>query len=485
MQWGFKLQCTKLVPMEALDIIESPAKLALQEFSDTLDGELVLPTSSGYEEIRQVWNGMIDRRPAVIVQCESIDDIKKALTFARIFELDIAVRGGGHNVAGSALVEDGVVIDLSRMKQIDIDAVTRWARVQPGVLIGELDWATQQFGLAAPMGVVTETGIAGLTLGGGLGWMRRKHGLSCDALLSVDVVTADGELVHASASENSDLFWAVRGGGGNFGIVVNFEFELFDVGPEVFFLAVAYPESEAKAVLQHTREFMEDAPEAFSPIGVLAHAPAIDEIPPYWHGEPCVILVGPYIGEVEEGREALMPLQKLGNPIFDFSDVMPYLEVQKFFDEDYPKGGRYYWKSSNLEVLTDESIEALILENAKAPSHHSTIDIWFQGGEMGRVEASVTAFGSRSADVLIGVEANWSDPSMDKSNIAWARQCIEAVLLYSDGSTYLNFPGIDEDGEERLKATYRENYTRLKQIKSKYDPKNVFKTHQNVKPLND
>ena len=422
---------------------------------------------------------MIDRRPAVIARCADTADVVASIQFASEHDLPVSVRGGGHNVSGSALLDGGFVIDLSDMRDVRVDTDTRRAVAQGGVTIGELDRATQKHGLATPMGVVTETGIAGLTLGGGMGWLRRKHGLCCDALRSVEIVTADGQTRRADATSQEDLFWAVRGGGGNFGVVTRFEYELYDVGPEVFFLLTIYPIEEAAHVLRDLSSFMSTAPDAISPLGFLAHAPALAEIPTAHHGQPCLFVVGPYAGDVQHGKEELDPVRRLGTPIADLSGPTTYLEVQQFFDEDYPSGARYYWKSVNLTELTDPAIETLIALNEDAPSPESTLDFWFQGGAMSRVGPEETAFGDRSSPLMIGIEANWHDEATDDANVAWARRCYDALQPFSDGTMYLNFPGFEEE-DTKIRDTFGANYERLAAIKHAYDPGNLFRTHQNI-----
>jgi hypothetical protein len=445
----------------------------LTAFNRRFHGTLLRPGDTGYDAARRVWNGMIDRRPALIAQCAGTDDVIAAVQFARTHDLRVAVHGGGHNVAGTALCDDGLVIDLSRMADVHVDPDARRVHAQGGATIGDVDRATQPHGLATPMGVVTETGIGGLTLGGGYGWLRRKHGLSCDALRSVDVVMADGQLITASEDEHADLFWAVRGGG-TVGVVTRFEYALYDVGPEVFFLVAIYPIAEARHVLQHMRAYMPTAPDAFSPISFMAHVPPLDEIPESSHGDPCLFVVGLYAGDVAEGERTLAPLRDLGTPIADLSGPAPYLEVQQFFDEDYPNGKRYYWTSINVKSLRDDAIDRLIALNDDAPSLESTIDLWFQGGAMGRVAPDATAFGDRSAPVLVGVEANWHDETADAANVAWARRCVEAMRPFSDGSTYLNFPGFWEEGDALQQAAHGANYERLQAIKQQYDPQGLF-----------
>jgi FAD/FMN-containing dehydrogenase len=453
----------------------------VEQFASRLRGELLHSGDAEYEEARQLWNGVIDRRPALIARCASVEDVVASVNFARENDLLLAVRGGGHNVAGTASADGGLVIDLSAMKSIDVDPERRTVRAGAGVTIGELDEATQKHGLATPMGVVSETGIAGLTLNGGLGWLRRKHGTSSDNLVSVDLVTAEGRSLTASEEKNADLFWGIRGGGGNFGVVTSFEYRLHPVGPEVMFCFVLYPGDRAKEVLCFAEEYVAEAPDEVSPLGVLGRVPSVEDFPEEWHGEQYVALLAMYAGGVEEGEEALKPLRELGNPIADLSGPMPYTEAQKILDEDYPDGWRYYWKSVNVGGLEDGVIEALMEHAEAAPSDHSTIDVWFQGGAMGRVGADESAFGDRSAPILLGIEANW-EAGEDETNIAWARACYADMRRFSGGGVYLNFPGFLEEGQGLMRDAYGENYERLVALKDEYDPTNLFRLNQNIEP---
>jgi FAD/FMN-containing dehydrogenase len=455
---------------------------AVEALAARLHGELLRPGDPGYEEARRVWNGMIDKRPALIARAASVADVINSVNFARENDLLLAVRGGGHNVAGTGTVDGGLLIDLSSMKGIKVDPEERTVHAEGGVTIGELDRKTQAFGLATPLGVVSETGIAGLTLGGGLGWLRRKYALSSDNLLSVDVVTSDGTFLTASEEENPDLFWGIRGGGGNFGVVTCFEYRLHPVGPEVMFGFVFYPGVRAREILRSLNEYMARAPDEVSPLAFLGRVPHDGMFPEEWHGEPFVAIAAMYAGEVEEGKRVLGPLRELGDPITDFSAPMPYVEAQKLLDEDYPEGGRYYWKSVNVNGLEDEAIERLIAHAQAAPSDHSTIDVWYQGGAMSRVRAEETAFGDRSSPVLLGVEANWEEPQDDEANVAWARDCVSDMRRFSDGGAYLNFPGFLEEGQKLVRDAYGENYGRLVALKDEYDPANLFHLNQNVTP---
>jgi FAD/FMN-containing dehydrogenase len=454
----------------------------VREFEGRLAGSLLLPGHAGYDEGRSVWNGMIDHRPACIVRCAGRNDVITTVNFARNNGLLVSVRGGGHNVAGNAVCDGGLVIDLSEMKGVVVDSANQTIRAEGGATIGDLDRATQAYGLAVPMGVVTETGIAGLTLGGGLGWLRRKYGLSSDNLISADVVTADGRYLKASEEEHPDLFWGLRGGGGNFGIVTSFEFQAYPVGPDVFVAFVIHPYENAKAVLQSYREWAATAPDEISSFGILWHAPEMEEIPAGYHHQPIVVLLAMYSDDPADGERALGPLRDMGQPVVDLSGVMPYLEFQQFFDEDYPAGEmHYYWKSAYLNGLSDEVIDRLIDINQNSPSPHSTLDIWQLGGAMSRIDAMESAFGDRSAPFLLGIEANWEDPAADAANIAWARQAYSLMEPYSTGAEYLNFPGLYEESDQMVRNSFGKNYARLVELKNKYDPTNFFQLNQNIK----
>ena len=460
---------------------EVPAP-AVDELASRMQGELLRPEDAGYEPARALWNGMIDRRPALIARCTDTGDVAAAVNLAREHELTLAVRGGGHGVAGHALCDGGLVVDLSQMRAIDVDPEALTARAEGGCTLGDLDRETQRHALATPLGVVTRTGIAGLTLSGGMGWLRRKHGLSCDNLISAQVVTADGGVLTASESENEDLFWAIRGGGGNFGVVTSFEYRLHPVGPEVFVCFVLYPADRATEVLQSCAQYLSGAPEAVAPLGVLGRVPEVEEIPPESHGEPYVALLAVYPGDPAEGERAVQPLREIVEPIGDLSGAMPYVEAQAVLDEDYPDGWRYYWKSVNVPELSDEVIARLVRHAAAAPSHHSTIDIWYQGGAMARVGEQETAFANRSEPYLLGIEGNWEQQSDSDENVAWVRGAYTDMRSLSSGGIYLNFPGFLEEGDQLLREGYGPNYDRLVEVKTRYDPANLFRLNANVEP---
>jgi FAD/FMN-containing dehydrogenase len=454
----------------------------VEAFKASLRGALLRPGDVDYEDTRKIHNGMIDRRPALIACCAGVADVLTGVRFAREHDLLVSVRGGGHGMPGFAVCEGGLMLDLSGMKSVHVDPQHRTVRAEAGVTWGEFDHETQAFGLATTGGVVSSTGIAGLTLGGGHGFLMRRYGLACDNLLSVDVVTADGCFLTASEEENEDLLWGIRGGGGNFGVVTSFEYRLHPVGPEVMCCFVLYPGDRAREVLKFCDEYVAEAPDEVSPLAFLGHVPPVEIFPERWHGEPYVAILVVYVGDVQEGERVLRPLRELGGPIADLSARMPYTEAQAILDEDYPNGWHYYWKSVNLDGLGDEVIERLADHAWAAPSEHSTIDVWYQGGAMARVGTSETAFGDRSSPILLGIEANWEDPQDDEVNLAWVRSCFSDMRRFSNGGLYLNFPGFLEEGEQLLRDVYGENYEQLVALKNKYDPTNLFRLNQNIKP---
>ncbi|ELZ81200.1 FAD/FMN-dependent dehydrogenase [Haloferax gibbonsii ATCC 33959] len=450
-------------------------------FEASLRGPVLRPEDAEYDEARAVWNGMIDRRPSLIVRCAGVADVVRSVNYARENDLVVAVRGGGHNVAGTAVCDDGIVIDLSEMTSVRVDPDARTAWVGGGARWADVDHETQLFGLAAPGGVVSDTGVAGLTLGGGLGHLRRKHGLSCDNLRSVELVTAAGEVVTASRDENADLFWGLRGGGGNFGVVTGFEFELHPVGPDVAMCLVFYPAADIPDRLRDFREYARSAPDEVSALtfsGVLPDEELFGDAA----SVPKLGILGCYAGPPEEGTAALAPLREFADPIADFSGVMPYVELQRLLDEDYPDGMRYYWKSLYLDGLSDDVLERLDHWTAAAPSPLSTVDIWHLGGAIADVGADESSFAGRRAPYLLGVEGNWEDPDADEENVAWVRDCIDDMRRFSDGTVYLNFPGFLEGGDETMQTTFGPAYERLVDLKDEYDPANLFRLNQNVAP---
>ncbi|HEX5940111.1 MAG TPA: FAD-binding oxidoreductase, partial [Dehalococcoidia bacterium] len=452
---------------------------AVESLAGRLRGELIRPDDPGYDVARRVWNGMIDRHPALIVRAAAVDDVVAGVNFAREQGLLVSVRGGGHNVAGHATNDGGLVIDLSAMKKISMDPQARVARAEGGVTWGELDAAAQVHGLATPGGVFSDTGIAGLTLGGGFGWIRNKYGLSADNLVGAEVVTADGKVVRASANEHPDLLWALRGGGGNFGVVTTFEFSLHPLGPEVFMVFAFHDGSgdAMKKAIQYYGDYSTTAPDEVSTLLAVGQIPPIEIFPNEIHMRPFVLFGGVYAGPVEDGKRVLQPMISFAEPLVDHSGVMPYVDAQKMFDEDYPNGMRYYWKSLNLTRLDDDVIDVIVKHARKQPSPLSTIDLWQVGGAVAR--GGDGAFYGRQAAFLLSPEANWEDPADDEANISWLRALIADAEQFSDGSRYLNFPGLQEEGETMMRQAYGARYDRLVRLKQKYDPNNLFRLNQN------
>jgi FAD/FMN-containing dehydrogenase len=453
-----------------------------ERLAESFRGELLLPSSPGYDAARRIWNGAIDRHPGCIARCTGVADVVAAVRFARERDLLVAVRSGGHGVAGHAVCDGGLVIDLSPLKGVRVDPQARTARVQAGVLWGELDRETQLHGLATVGGIVTHTGIAGLTLGGGLGWLMRKYGATVDSLLSVDVVTADGNLVTASADENPDLFWCVRGGGGNFGIVTSFEYRLHELGPIVLAGPVFYSLEDGRAVLRFYREFADDAPDELTTIFELSMAQPLPFLPAEVHGKPIVMVGACYAGPPQEGLEVVRPLKEFGDPIADLLEPKPYLALQSMFDPFVPHGWHRYWKSVELPRLTDDAIDTLV-EQASAQTSPKSYCIVFQlGGMLSRVGRDETAFTQRDAAYNVNINAVWTpeDPDAER-HIQWARDYFAAMQPHARDRVYLNFLG--DEGPHRVRQAYGSaTYDRLAELKATYDPDNFFRLNQNIHP---
>jgi FAD/FMN-containing dehydrogenase len=455
---------------------------AFDELGGTFGGELLLPTSPGYDTARRIWNGAIDRHPACIARCTGVADAVAAVRFARERDLVVAVRSGGHGVGGHALCDGGLVIDLSPMKGIRVDPQARTARAQAGVLWGELDRETQLHGLATVGGIVTHTGIAGLTLGGGIGWLMRKHGATVDNLLSADVVTAQGEIVTASEEENPDLFWAIRGGGGNFGIVTSVEYRLHRVGPIVLAGPVFHPLEDAPAVLRFYREFIAAAPDELTTIFDLSVPPPLPFLPEEVHGKPIVMVGACYAGSPDEGAEVVRPLKQFGRPIADLLEPKPYTALQSMFDPFVPHGWHRYWKSVELPPLTDDAIDTLVEHAPPVTSPRSYCIVFQLGGALARVGKDETAFSQRDAAHNVNINAVWTEEDPDaERHIAWARDFFDAMQPHAGGRVYLNFLG-DEGGNRVRQAYGARNYERLVELKRAYDPTNFFRLNQNIEP---
>jgi FAD/FMN-containing dehydrogenase len=455
---------------------------AVEAFTAGVHGAVLRPGDPGYDDARMIWNGLIDRRPALIVQCSGTADVVDAVNFAREQNLTLSIKGGGHNVAGNAVNDGGLVIDLSQMRGVHVDPSTQTVRVQGGAMWGDLDRETQLFGLAVPGGVVSTTGIAGLTLHGGVGHLRRKHGLSIDNLLSVEIVTADGRLLTASETENEELFWAVRGAGSNFGVVTSFEFNAHPVGPMVMVGAIFYPLDEARTLLPAWRDYMAQAPEELSSVALCWSIPPHEPFPPEVHGTPALVVAGVYAGSPEDGEPVVQPLRELGQPIIDLSGPWPWLGLQSGFDALFPKGALYYWKSRALAELSEEAIEEIADFGLRRPTPITDITIWHHGGAMSRVDDAETAYAGRDAPFLVTGEVSWTDPAQTDEAIAWGREFWEAMGRHSTGGLYLNFPGLGEEKEALVRAGYGPNYERLTALKAKYDPGNLFRMNLNIAP---
>ena len=445
-----------------------------------LRGELLRPGDDGYTGARTLWNAMIDRRPALIARCRGAADVVAALRFARAHDLLVAVRGGGHNIAGTAVCDGGLMIDLSPMRTVRVDPGRRTARVDPGCTLADVDHETQAFGLALPMGINSTTGIAGLTLGGGFGWLSRLHGMTIDNLLSADVVTPAGGLVRASADENADLFWALRGGGGNFGVVTSFEFRLHPVGPEVLSGLVVHPLENAPRVLRFYRSFAATLPDETAVWVVMRTAPPLPFLPAEWHGRPVIVLAAFHAGDMDEGERILEPLRDFGTPIGDAVGPHPYAAWQQAFDPLLTPGARNYWKSHDFARLDDGLLDLLVDHAARLPSDQTEIFIGQLGGAMGRVPADATAYADRDAAFAMNVHGRWETEAEDAAGIAWCREVFRQAAPYATGGAYVNFLTDEEGG--RVKDAYGANYDRLAAIKRTYDPDNLLRMNQNIPP---
>jgi FAD/FMN-containing dehydrogenase len=444
-------------------------------------GALYYPGEDEYEQARTIWNAMIDRHPAAVVRAAGADDVARAIDVARERQLLLSIRGGGHNIAGNAVCEGGLMIDLSRMKSVRIDPSRRIARVEPGVTLAELDRDAQAFGLATPLGINSTTGVAGLTLGGGFGWLSRKFGLTVDNLIGADVVLASGARVHASAVENEDLFWALRGGGGNFGVVTSFEFRLHPVGPEVTAGLVVHPFSDATKVLRGYREAVRDAPDELTCWAVLRKAPPLPFLSSEVHGHEVLVLAMCYVGPPEKAMRSLAPLRALGKPIAEHVGPMPFVAWQQAFDPLLTPGRRNYWKSHDFVELGDPAIDLLTDYAARLPSPECEFFIAHLGGAVNRVPAKATAYPHRDANFVVNVHTRWGEAAHDAVSIGWARSFFDAMAPHATGGVYVNF--MPEDEAQRVhRGAYGVNYERLSKLKAKYDPSNLFRQNQNIEP---
>jgi FAD/FMN-containing dehydrogenase len=446
-----------------------------------LRGSVSVSGEAGYEESRIVWNAMIDRKPAAIVRCLGIADVIACVKFAREHDLLLCIKGGGHNIAGLAVADGALLLDMSLMRGVWVDTAGKIAHAQAGCLLGDVDRETQVHGLAAVLGFVSQTGIAGLTLGGGFGYLTRRWGWTSDNVVGMDLVTADGRLVRASSDENADLFWGLRGGGGNFGVVTGIDYTLYPVGPEIVGGLVAWPVSEAPKVLELYRTLSEQAPPELTLVSLMRPAPPAPWLPKDMHGKPIVALLACYSGSPEEGEKIVAPIKSFGNPIGDVLVRRPYAQMQTLLDATQPKGRRYYWKSEYLPRIEPALCEKAIEHAAKIRSPHSAV-IFFQiGGALSQLEEEHSPVGNRDARYVLNLTGAWDSMDDDKANIEWAREAWNDLKSFSTGGTYINFL-TEEEGPERTQAALGKGLQRLAEVKARWDPQNVFRTNRNIKP---
>jgi len=445
----------------------------VSELKPAFGGNLLLPSDDGYDEARRIHNGMVDKHPALIAQCRGVADVVDAVKLARSQNLEIAVRGGGHNVAGRATVDDGLMIDLSLMRSVRVDRQAKTARVEGGATWLDVNRGTQIFGLATTGGAVSTTGVAGLTLGGGLGWLMPKYGMALDTLLSVDLVTADGEVARAAADENPDLYWAVRGGGGNFGVAASFEFQLYEVGPEIIGGLVAYPLSAAPEVFRFFRDVTATLPdEVFALAGLMTGE----------DGSKLVAFAMSHCGSVAEGEAAARPIKEFGEPVMDALGPITYSQLNMLLDDGFPKGARNYWKSHFLTELTDEAIDTLVDQFETCPSPMTQVFLEHFHGAATRINPTETAFALRSTGYNLAFVSQWMDSGDDQTNTDWTRAAYAAMAPYVGSNRYVNYMDHDDSGDSVLSAVYGPNVDRLKAVKAKYDPENVFHLNLNIPP---
>lgn len=452
---------------------------AIDGFRSAILGGVLGKEDAGYNEARSLWNAMIDRKPALIARCTGAADVMRCVSFGREHNILLSVRGCGHNIAGMACADGSLMIDLSSMKSVIVDAAARTAVVGPGATLRHLDHETQAFGLATPSGINSTTGIAGLTLGGGFGWLSRSLGLTIDNLLSADLVTSEGKLVRADAKQNADLFWGIRGGGGNLGIVTSFTYKLHPVGPGLLAGLIVYPFKDAPVAFRKYREFVASAPEELTCWVVLRKAPPLPFLPADVHGKEVLVLALLYSGDATEGEKLIAPLRKFGQPVGEHVGVMPFETWQQAFDPLLTPGARNYWKSHNFTELSDGAIDAMLEYAGKLPTPLSEIFVGHLGGAVNRVKPDATAYPHRDTEFIMNVHTRWEDHTQDAMCVDWARKFFDVTAQYATGGVYVNFIS---DGEQRVANAFGKNYDRLAALKKKYDPENVFRTNQNVKP---
>ena len=449
-------------------------------FKSQFRGDILRPGDGKYDEVRQIWNAMIDRKPGLIARCTSVEDVVQAVNFARTNDLLVSIRGGGHNIAGNAVCDDGIMIDMSQMKNVTVDLKTRRAKVDPGCTLADFDKAVQVHGLATPLGINSTTGVAGLTLGGGFGWLSRKYGMTVDNLLSADVVTADGRQVRASETENADLFWGLRGGGGNFGVVTSFEFQLHPVGPNVLSGLIVYPFDQAKSVLTQFARFTETMPDELNVWMVTRKAPPLPFLGSDVHGKEIVVLALCYAGDPAVGEKLIEPLRKFGTPIGEAVGVQPYTAWQQAFDPLLAPGSRNYWKSHNFSELSEGVVDMIIKYAGALPGPQCEIFIGTIGGQTTKASPDAMAYSSRDAKYVMNVHGRWDTAAEDEKGIAWAREFFAKSQPFASAGAYINF--LTQEESDRIAFAYGGTYQRLVDLKKKYDPANLFRMNQNIKP---
>lgn len=453
----------------------------LDRLNSQLSGPMIFPGDSEYEESRTVWNAMIDQNPAFVVRCIGVSDVIACVQFAREHDLLLCIKGGGHNIAGLATADGAMMLDMSLMRGVWVDTKEKVAHAQAGCLLGDVDSETQVHNLAAVLGFVSRTGIAGLTLGGGFGYLTRRWGWASDNVVGVDVVTAEGRLVHASNEENTDLFWGLRGGGGNFGVVTSINYKLYPVGAEIVGGPVAWPASEAHRVLKLYREITENAPPELTLAILMRPAPPAPWLPKEYHGKPVVIMLACYSGDPELGEEIVAPIKSLGEPVGDILMRRPYTQLQSLLDATQPKGRRYYWKSEYLPAVEESLCDKAIEHADSISSPHSAVILFHIAGALNGREDAHSPVGNRDANYVLNIAGSWESESEDQANIEWARRAWNDMKSFSTGGTYINFL-VEDEGPERIEAALGKGLKRLSEVKAKWDPNNIFRTNRNIKP---
>lgn len=452
----------------------------IETLKNSIKGRVILPQDKEYDEARTIWNGMIDKKPAIIVRVTDSGDVPHAVRFAREHRLELSVLGGGHHIAGNSLADNGLTIDFSTMRKVTVDTQSKRARVQPGATLADFDKATLAHGLATPTGINSTTGMAGLTLGGGFGWLTRQYGMTIDNLVSAKIVTAEGKTLKVSDDDNSDLFWAIRGGGGNFGVVTEFEFQLHDMNPEVYAGLIVFPFIEAKEIMKQYREFTKSAPQELNVWIVIRHAPPLPFLPENQHGKMVMVLAVFFNGSADKGEGLTEFLKGFGNPIGTHIGIQPYTQWQQAFDPLLTPGMRNYWKSHNFRSIENELIDTINKHAATIPTPHTEIFLGSVSGVQNDIPVNATAYSGRDARYIVNVHGRWEKPEDDKRCISWCRKFFDATKPFASGGAYVNF--MTEEEKERVPSAYGANYERLVSLKQKYDPDNLFHMNQNIVP---